>query len=60
MVVERRSPFALLAFWAGAVDRSLARFCAARTSALTNWSLRIECQPERPLFFAISAKSFQL
>ncbi len=32
-------------------------FRSSRTSAWTNWSFRIECQPRIPLFLAISASS---
>src|SRR5262249_17519094 len=58
IVVERLRAFAgLLDLWD---VRSLARRWAARTRALTKSSLRMECQPDRPLLLAISARSFQL
>src|SRR4051812_17725837 len=61
MVADRRIVFDVFTpLVAGVAARNLARFWAARTSAFTSSSLRIECQPERPLFFAISARSFQL
>src|SRR5262245_50287474 len=59
--VERRSALgALAALLTAAAGRILASFCAARTSALTNSSVRMECQPDRPLLLAMSARSFQV
>ena len=42
-----------------AVTGFLGAFCT-RANALTSCSLRIDCQPVTPLFFASSAKSFNV
>src|SRR5687767_14580510 len=63
VAAERRKPLddEDLLLLTAAADLRRSRFSfAERANALTSWSLRIECHPERPLCFAKSARSFQV